>query len=76
MRVGDRRIVSIPYSYEMNDSPFIYYRNGTIEEFENLIRRQFDVLYDEGAGLDGLWQSACIPLSLAYRTGFAAWNSP
>ena len=49
MRVGDRRIVSIPYSYEINDSPFIYYRNGTIDEFENLIRRQFDVLYEEGA---------------------------
>jgi allantoinase len=49
MDVGKRRIVSIPYSYEVNDSPFLYYRNGTIDEFEKLICRQFDVLYEEGA---------------------------
>lgn len=49
MHVGGKQIVSIPYSYEINDSPFIYYRNGTIDEFEKLIRRQFDVLYEEGA---------------------------
>jgi peptidoglycan/xylan/chitin deacetylase (PgdA/CDA1 family) len=24
-------------------------RNGTIDEFENMIRRQFDTLYEEGA---------------------------
>lgn len=48
MQVGEKQIVSIPYSYEINDSPFIYYRNGTIDEFEKLIRRQFDVLYEEG----------------------------
>jgi allantoinase len=48
MDVSGRQIVSIPYSYEINDSPFIYYRNGTIDEFEKMIRRQFDVLYEEG----------------------------
>lgn len=48
MTVGDRQIVSMPYSYEVNNSPFIYYRNGSIDEFEQLIRRQFDVLYAEG----------------------------
>ncbi len=44
-----RKITSVPYSYEVNDSPFLYYRNGTIDEFEKLIKRQFDVLYEEGA---------------------------
>lgn len=48
MDVDGRRLVSLPYSYELNDSPFFYYRNGTIDEFEQLVRRQFDVLYDEG----------------------------
>lgn len=48
MTLGERQITSIPYSYEVNDSPFLYYRNGTIDEFEKLIRRQFDVLYEEG----------------------------
>lgn len=44
-----RKLVSIPYSYEINDSPFLYTRNGTIEQFVSAIRRQFDVLYAEGA---------------------------
>jgi len=46
---GGRRLVSIPYSYEINDSPFLYTRNGTIEEFTAAIKRQFDTLYAEGA---------------------------
>ncbi len=49
MNVEGRQIASIPYSYEVNDSPFLYYRNGSIDEFEKLIKRQFDVLYEEGA---------------------------
>jgi len=48
MDIGGKRLVSIPYSYEINDSPFLYYRNGTIDEFEKMIRRQFDTLYAEG----------------------------
>jgi allantoinase len=44
-----RKLVSIPYSYEINDSPFLYTRNGTIEQFVSAIKRQFDVLYAEGA---------------------------
>jgi peptidoglycan/xylan/chitin deacetylase (PgdA/CDA1 family) len=49
MTVGDKKLVSIPYSYEINDSPFLYNRYGTIDEFETAIRRQFDTLYAEGA---------------------------
>ncbi|MBJ3778534.1 polysaccharide deacetylase family protein [Acuticoccus mangrovi] len=48
MDVGGRQIVSIPYSYEVNDSPVIQYRAQSIDEFELLIRRQFDVLHREG----------------------------
>ena len=44
-----RKLVSIPYSYEINDSPFLQTRNGTIEQFVAAIKRQFDVLYAEGA---------------------------
>jgi allantoinase len=46
---GGKRLVSIPYSYEINDSPFLYTRNGTIEQFTAAIKRQFDTLYAEGA---------------------------
>jgi len=49
MEVGGRRIVSIPYSYEINDSPFLYARNGTIDQFVAAIKAQFDTLYAEGA---------------------------
>ncbi|MBV9586858.1 MAG: polysaccharide deacetylase family protein [Alphaproteobacteria bacterium] len=44
-----RKLVSIPYSYEINDSPFLYTRNGTIDQFVAAIKAQFDTLYAEGA---------------------------
>jgi peptidoglycan/xylan/chitin deacetylase (PgdA/CDA1 family) len=59
MNVGGRQLVSMPYSYEVNDSPFLYYRNGTIDEFEKLIRRQFEVLYEEGA-VSGRVMAICL----------------
>ena len=49
MDVGGRKLVSIPYSYEINDSPFLQTRNHTIDEFVTAIKRQFDTLYAEGA---------------------------
>ena len=46
---GGRSIVSVPYSYEINDKP-AYDRQGyTAAEFRDMICRQFDVLYEEGA---------------------------
>lgn len=49
MDVDGRRLVSIPYSSETNDfGPFM--RQGhTPDQFADTIRRQFDVLYEEGA---------------------------
>ncbi len=48
IEAGDRKLVSLPYSMEINDRPAFdrYYRSS--EEFELMIRRQFDVLYREG----------------------------
>lgn len=44
---GGRKIVSLPYSSEINDLP--QFRAGrSNEEFESMIRRQFDRLYMEG----------------------------
>jgi len=49
MDVGGTRMVSIPYSFEINDLPE-FLRNGrTAEEFGTMIRRHFDALYREGA---------------------------
>lgn len=44
-----RTITSIPYTLELNDKPVYEKRYHTPEEFEAMIRRQFDVLYREGA---------------------------
>jgi allantoinase len=43
-----RTMMSIPYSYELNDKPAFEKKNRTAEEFDTMIRRQFDVLYREG----------------------------
>lgn len=44
-----RKLVSIPYSFEVNDAPMFYYAKASTDEFEQVIRRQFDTLYREGA---------------------------
>ena len=48
MPVADKKIVSLPYSTEINDLP--QFRAGRSNaEFEQMIRSQFDTLYEEGA---------------------------
>ena len=49
MNVEGKRIASIPYSSEINDLPQILRLGRSSDEFETMIRRQFDVLYREGA---------------------------
>lgn len=46
-RVGE--LVSVPYSLEINDKPAYEKRNRTANEFRDMIERQFEVLYEEGA---------------------------
>jgi allantoinase len=47
LKAGGRQMVSLPYSPEINDLP--QFRAGrSNEEFESMIRRQFDRLYMEG----------------------------
>jgi peptidoglycan/xylan/chitin deacetylase (PgdA/CDA1 family) len=46
---GGKRLVSVPYSYEINDKPAFERQFRTAREFDEMIRRQFDVLYAEGA---------------------------
>jgi allantoinase len=49
MQVPNGDIVSLNYSMEINDKLAFEYRNQTAEQFETMIRRQFDVLYREGS---------------------------
>jgi allantoinase len=46
---GGRRIVSVPYSHDINDKPAFERMNLTAPEFADMICRQFDTLYREGA---------------------------
>src|SRR2546428_5440975 len=49
MNVGSKSLCSIPYSTELNDLPQILRAGRSSDEFELMIRRQFDTLYREGA---------------------------
>jgi hypothetical protein len=40
-------MVSVPYSVEINDKPSYETFGRTTDEFANMIRRQFDILYSE-----------------------------
>ncbi len=46
---GNRTLVSVPYSHEINDKPAFEKFHRTADEFREMICRQFDVLYREGA---------------------------
>ena len=46
---GGGSLVSLPYSHEINDKPAFERAHRTAEEFKEMICRQFDVLYREGA---------------------------
>lgn len=48
MSVNGKQLVFMPYSYEINDSAQGANRFGTGEEFAQMIRDAFDVLYEEG----------------------------
>ena len=48
MHVDGKRIVSIPYNFEINDWTAFLQQRYSADEFENMIKRQFDVLYRQG----------------------------
>ena len=49
MDIGGKRLVSLPYSTQLNDKPAFEDLRVTADEFATMIRRQFDVLYRESA---------------------------
>src|SRR5262249_42192926 len=46
---GGRKLVAMPYSHEINDKPAFEKFHRSADEFRDMICRQFDVLYREGA---------------------------
>lgn len=49
MKVEKGTLVSIPYSQDINDIPAFVRRNLTPSQFYDIIRDQFDTLYQEGS---------------------------
>jgi allantoinase len=47
MSVGGKTIMSIPYSLQVNDTAQLYNQKISAEDFERIIKRQFDCLYRE-----------------------------
>jgi hypothetical protein len=43
-----RTIMSIPYSTELNDKPSFEHKHLLPDDFEKMIKRQFDTLWSEG----------------------------
>jgi len=62
---GGRTLVSVPYSHEINDKPAFEKFHRTADEFRDMICRQFDVLYREGASSGRVMAIALHP----YLTG-------
>lgn len=49
MELDGPQMVALPYSVEINDLPAMVRQTRSSDEFEAMIRRQFDTLYREGA---------------------------
>ena len=71
MDVDGTRLVSIPYSTEINDRPAFRRFQQPPEEFAAMIKRQFDVLYREGATSGRVMAIALHPnlIGMPYRIG-------
>lgn len=60
------RLVGVPYTFELNDKPAYERLGRTAEEFSSMIRRQFDVLYAEGAASGRVMAIALHPYLSGY----------
>ena len=49
MRVKSGRMISVPYSQELNDIPVFTRKGLTPEQFYQVVCDQFDVMYEEGS---------------------------
>ena len=68
---GDRRLVALPYSYDINDKPAFEKQMRTADQFQQMICDQFDVLYREGERSGRVMAIAIHPYltGMPYRIG-------
>jgi allantoinase len=64
-----KQLISVPYSWDINDKQAFERRYVSTPEFQNIICRQFDVLYREGAESGRVMHIALHPyiIGLPYR---------
>jgi hypothetical protein len=65
VKVRNGRLISVPYSLEVNDVPLFQNRNTPVERYTAMVKAQFDQLYAEGAESGTVM---CLPLH-PYLTG-------
>ncbi len=65
------RLLSVPYSYDINDKPVFETKHHMSADFTEMICRQFDVLYNEGAQSGRVMAIALHPyiIGMPYRIG-------
>jgi peptidoglycan/xylan/chitin deacetylase (PgdA/CDA1 family) len=61
MEIGGKNLVSLPYAWELNDNVQLLSSGRSVEEFEAMIRRTFDVLLRE-AKASGSGRVMCIAI--------------
>ncbi|MDP6708683.1 MAG: polysaccharide deacetylase family protein [Alphaproteobacteria bacterium] len=59
VKVAKGRLISVPYSLEMNDTVVLVFNSGSPRYYADILKRQFDQLYEEGAENGKVM---CIPL--------------
>ena len=69
MNVGGRPLFSIPYSLQVNDTTQFYNQKATFEDFEKLIKAQFDCLHGEAGDVPRVMAIAIHP----FVTGVPHW---
>ena len=72
MKVKRGSLISIPYTLDLNDIPAFLYRHMTPEQFCQMIKDQFDTLYQEGTDQPRVMCVALHPFLIghAYRIGW------
>jgi peptidoglycan/xylan/chitin deacetylase (PgdA/CDA1 family) len=70
MNVGGKTIMSIPYSLQINDATQFYNQKSTPEDFEKVIKAQFDCLYAESERHPRVMAIALHP----FISGAPFWN--
>ncbi len=59
VKVKAGRLISVPYSLEMNDTVVLVFNSGSPRYYADILKRQFDQLYEEG---EENGKVMCIPL--------------